>query len=80
MTVANRKAIDSETEARVLMQSARRCCLCFYLDQDTGEKPGQIADLHNTARRIGGFNVTGSERTRAECPATVYSLCNPSSG
>jgi len=32
-------------ETRVLTQSARRCCLCFYIDQDLSEKEGQIAHL-----------------------------------
>lgn len=29
----------------MLTRSARRCCLCFYLDQDFFEKDGQIAHL-----------------------------------
>lgn len=33
------------TETSVLTQSARRCCLCYYLDGGLAEKLGQIARL-----------------------------------
>src|SRR5438105_15371215 len=40
-----RKRVDQQVEARVLSQSRRRCCMCFRLDNDLREKPGQIAHL-----------------------------------
>ena len=43
--MASRKKINPAVEARVLSSSARRCCLCFHLDQDLGEKNGQIAHV-----------------------------------
>ncbi len=46
--MATRKKIPTRIETAVLAKSKRRCCLCFYLDEDTKEKPGQIAHLdHN---------------------------------
>ena len=41
----DRKKTPSETEDFVLVSSARRCALCFYLSSDTEEKAGQIAHL-----------------------------------
>lgn len=43
--VTTRKAIPHDVETRVLIRSARRCCLCFWLETDTKEKRGQIAHL-----------------------------------
>ncbi|MBM3709594.1 MAG: hypothetical protein FJW61_04135 [Actinobacteria bacterium] len=40
-----RKKINSDTEATVLEESGRRCCICFGLYQDLGLKIGQIAHL-----------------------------------
>jgi RNA polymerase sigma factor (sigma-70 family) len=40
-----RKKVDPKVEAFVLSQSARRCCMCFHLRNDLGEKLGQIAHL-----------------------------------
>src|SRR5258708_7549301 len=40
-----RKRTPSHVEASVLTGIARRCCLCFYLDQDLAEKEGQLAHL-----------------------------------
>jgi len=40
-----RKKINSDTEATVLEESGRRCCICFGLNQDLGVKKGQIAHL-----------------------------------
>lgn len=39
----NRKRVPTEIETAVLMQSARRCTLCFRLFHDLNEKRGQIA-------------------------------------
>lgn len=43
--MASRKRVSTIVEERVLSQSARRCCLCFRLDNDLTEKHGQIAHL-----------------------------------
>lgn len=40
-----RKGISDKTEAQVLTASRRRCCLCYYLDQLTTVRRGQIAHL-----------------------------------
>jgi len=40
-----RKTFDQETEARVLMSSARRCALCYEFEGDLGRKKGQIAHI-----------------------------------
>lgn len=40
-----RKAVSSETQTQVLVQSRRRCCICFGLNRDTKLKGGQIAHL-----------------------------------
>lgn len=40
-----RKKIPSDIESRVLINSRRRCCLCFYLEGDLEEKKGQIAHI-----------------------------------
>lgn len=41
----DRKHTPVDTETDVLMKSARRCTLCFYLSRDLREKIGQIAHL-----------------------------------
>ncbi len=41
----DRKRTPAEIETSVLVKSARRCPLCFYLSRDLGEKLGQIAHL-----------------------------------
>ena len=43
--VSKRPAVPKETETRLLTTSARRCCLCFGLSEDSAERPGQIAHL-----------------------------------
>ncbi|MDP2984494.1 MAG: hypothetical protein Q8O92_14340 [Candidatus Latescibacter sp.] len=40
-----RKKIPNSTQAEVLVQSRRRCCLCFGLNRDDAFKNGQIAHL-----------------------------------
>jgi hypothetical protein len=42
---ANRPKIPTAIETDVLTKSGRRCALCFRLDGDESEKPGQIAHL-----------------------------------
>jgi hypothetical protein len=41
----HRKKVPDATQAEVLVQSRRRCCLCFGLNRDDKEKKGQIAHL-----------------------------------
>lgn len=41
----SRKYIPKDVEKRILLNSKRRCCLCFYLDDDKSEKKGQIAHV-----------------------------------
>ncbi len=40
-----RAHVPSEVETSVLVQSARRCAICFALGGDGGEKRGQVAHL-----------------------------------
>lgn len=40
-----RKAISLSGQAKVLVQSRRRCCICFGLNRDTSIRQGQIAHL-----------------------------------
>ncbi|RUU46713.1 hypothetical protein EOD08_07880 [Mesorhizobium sp. M6A.T.Ca.TU.002.02.2.1] len=45
-----RKPIPKTTQARVLIASRRRCCICYGLNRDTAIKEGQIAHLdHNNS-------------------------------
>jgi hypothetical protein len=52
--MATRSAISPQVIADVLVASRRRCCLCFALSNDAGEKKGQVAhldrDSSNSAR------------------------------
>lgn len=43
--MARRRRTPRGTETEVLVRSRRRCCLCFGLEGDLGEKEGQIAHL-----------------------------------
>lgn len=43
--MAKRPKIPTSVQTAVLTESRRRCCLCFHLDGDDSEKPGQIAHL-----------------------------------
>jgi hypothetical protein len=47
--MAKRKSISKGTQDEILTRCARRCCLCFGLNADFGEKPGQIAHLDHDA-------------------------------
>lgn len=44
-----RKPVPKAIETSVLVQSRRRCCICFGLDRDTRLKAGQIAHLDQDA-------------------------------
>ena len=41
----SRKKVSESTQAEVLVQSRRRCCICFGLNRDESIKKGQIAHL-----------------------------------
>jgi hypothetical protein len=41
----SRKPITPNSQAKVLLQSRRRCCICFGLNRDTSIRQGQIAHL-----------------------------------
>jgi hypothetical protein len=41
----DRIPLQSKTQDQVLVLSRRRCCICFGLESDLKEKPGQIAHL-----------------------------------
>lgn len=43
--MGSRKSINPNVTQKILTRSARRCCLCFFLDHDHSEKRGQIAHL-----------------------------------
>jgi hypothetical protein len=43
--MAGRAPISDEVQANVLINSRRRCCLCYWLNGDTEVKQGQIAHL-----------------------------------
>jgi hypothetical protein len=43
--MGSRKKAPNATQAEVLVESRRRCCLCFGLNRDEGIKKGQIAHL-----------------------------------
>lgn len=43
--MAGRKRIPNSIQAEVLVQSRRRCCVCFGLNRDNQVKKGQIAHL-----------------------------------
>jgi hypothetical protein len=41
----SRKKVPTDIETAVLIKSARRCPVCFHMDGDLRQKPGQIAHL-----------------------------------
>jgi len=43
--MSNRKKTSMKKEAKVLIMSRRRCCICFGLNRDDNIKKGQIAHL-----------------------------------
>jgi len=52
--VSKRKHINSQVQAEILLNSRRRCCLCFGLERDFNLKKGQIAhiDKNNSNPKI----------------------------
>lgn len=45
----SRKPIHPDSQAKVLLQARRRCCICFGLNRDTSIRQGQIAHLDGNA-------------------------------
>ena len=52
--MSTRKKVNSQIQAEVLLNSRRRCCLCFGLERDFNLKKGQIAhvDKDNSNSKI----------------------------
>lgn len=44
--MASRRAPSKSVETDVLILSRRRCCVCFFLKNRKGDRPGQIAHLN----------------------------------
>jgi hypothetical protein len=43
--MAPRKKAKQDVETEVLLKCARRCALCYYLNNDLREKVGQVAHI-----------------------------------
>lgn len=54
----SRKRIQDDVQARVLLRSRRRCCICFGLNRDTSIKQGQIAHLDKDSSNSAEDNLT----------------------
>lgn len=52
-----RKPISPSSQASVLLQSRRRCCICFGLNRDTSIRQGQIAHLDGNASNSAEDNL-----------------------
>jgi len=52
-----RTPISAEVQAAVLVQSRRRCCICFGLNRDTSLKVGQIAHIDGDASNSSPENL-----------------------
>ena len=55
--MATRASISPEVVADVLVASRRRCCLCFALSNDSGEKKGQVAHLDQNSSNSSRDNL-----------------------
>jgi hypothetical protein len=55
--IVARKAIPEDTQVRVLLNSRRRCCICFGLNRDTSIKQGQISHLDGNPGNNNGDNL-----------------------
>ena len=53
----NRKSISPELQARILVDCARRCALCFGLEGDLQRKKGQIAHIDRDASNASESNL-----------------------
>jgi len=56
----NRKKIPDEIETSFLLNSARRCTLCFHLSRDLKQKIGQIAHLDQDPSNFAEDNLAGA--------------------
>lgn len=45
-TATTRTHVPKKTQADVLIRCRRRCCLCYFWDQDGSQKDGQIAHIN----------------------------------
>jgi hypothetical protein len=52
-----RKSIPAEVQTKILVDSARRCALCFGLDGDLEQKRGQIAHADGDASNAEESNL-----------------------
>lgn len=55
--LVTRAPVPPETQAKVLLQSRRRCCICFGLNRDTSLKSGQIAHLDRNSANSAEDNL-----------------------
>lgn len=55
--MTDRQKIPPSAQAEILINSGRRCCLCFGLHRDTGVKKGQIAHLNQDRRNNNASNL-----------------------
>ena len=55
--MATRATISPQVIADVLVASRRRCCLCFALSNDAGEKKGQVAHLDQNSSNSSRDNL-----------------------
>ena len=53
-----RRSIPTDVQERILLQSRRRCCICFGLNRDALLKQGQIAHLDRDASNNAEDNLT----------------------
>lgn len=53
----SRVAIPRKTKTAVVLQSRRRCCICFGLHNDAEPKPGQLAHLNHDASNNDPDNI-----------------------
>lgn len=56
-TINKRKKISPTVEKQVLIESKRRCCLCYHLNDDLGIKKGQIAHIDHDRSNSGEINL-----------------------
>lgn len=55
--MSSRTKVPDSTQAEVLVQSRRRCCVCFGLSRDSSVKKGQIAHLDGNRNNNSSKNL-----------------------
>lgn len=55
--MSSRTKVPNSTQAEVLVQSRRRCCVCFGLSRDSSVKKGQIAHLDGNRNNNASKNL-----------------------